>query len=552
MPSVGDSAINTATGANDNTSGTVSTGNSNGASAAPKVEGKTSGSSKWKTYADKASGRRYYHNGVTTTWDRPTDYESDSDGTAESPTIKKRKSSKTLIVTDDGDAHSAGGEDSSQKKKKKKASASSSKKIKAENVTWCTKAEATAAFKGLLLAKDIGPTTKWNEVVRLCSSDSRWEACSTMGERKQALAEYQTKRANEIREQRRKESARAKDAFSNLLTEVLPTVRDFHPHSQPPPRFSDVRDAISKDDRFYAVEEEATREELFYDFVEELRKRDERKRRGRKREARDAFVAFLKDREERGGLTFASTWASFLASLDDSDRKDPRFAPSAAMSEQDRQLYFADYVIDLQAAEDEKRRKIREARRRAEKAQRDAYRSALRAMAIDGKILPSTRWRNIEDAVSAHDSFGPVQAQGREAPREMFEDFVDDWAEDYRRDRSFLSRLASVSTKASRVEVTVDTSYEDFTKGLLDLAAHSPEQYSDVRRVLNREEPVSSARLYFNELVLRAKEAAELAAKSFRAKVGYGGRGGRRGSSKEAESSEDEGEIKEDGEVNDN
>ena len=56
------------------------------------------------------------------------------------------------------------------------------------------------------------------------------------------------------------------------------------------------------------MEDETTREELFYDFVEELRKREERNKRNKKREAKENYLAFLKLREEEGKLTFASTW----------------------------------------------------------------------------------------------------------------------------------------------------------------------------------------------------------------------------------------------------
>jgi pre-mRNA-processing factor 40 len=215
------------------------------------------------------------------------------------------------------------------------------------------------------------------------------------------------------------------------------------------------------------------------------------------------------------------------------------------MSDSDRQLYFADHVIELQAAEDEKRRRIRDARRRAEKAQRDAYREVIRIMAIEGAIIPSTRWRNVEDVITADPTFLPVQEQDHEAPREIFEDFVEDWNVLYRRDRSFLSHLVQSFSKKG-THVTPDTGYEVFTKKLLEAAAYSPEVYADTRRVINREEPVSSARLHFNELVLRAKEDADEAAKSFRSKTGFKGQL-RRGSTED--SSEDEGEIVEDGEV---
>jgi pre-mRNA-processing factor 40 len=160
----------------------------------------------------------------------------------------------------------------------------------------------------LLLAKGIAPTLKWNEVVKFCSSDSRWEACKdvlSVGERRQALAEYQTKRANELRNQERQEKIRAKDAFGQLLTDVLPSVSGFSAWSS---RFAEIRSSLAKDDRFHAVAEEGTRESLFLDFCEEFRKRDERKKRSKKREAQEAFQSVLAEKEEAGDLTFASTW----------------------------------------------------------------------------------------------------------------------------------------------------------------------------------------------------------------------------------------------------
>ena len=170
---------------------------------------------------------------------------------------------------------------------------------------YSNKAEALAAFKGLLLAKDIAPTTKWQDVVKTCSDDKRWDACTTMGERKQALAEYQTKRANELRDVKRQEKVRAKEAYQRLLTNVLPSSEVFTPGTS---RFTDVRDLLSKDDRFYAVEDETTREELYYEFVEELRKKDERSKRNKIREAKENCLSYFKAKEEEGKLSFASTW----------------------------------------------------------------------------------------------------------------------------------------------------------------------------------------------------------------------------------------------------
>jgi pre-mRNA-processing factor 40 len=230
----------------------------------------------WVEYTDVTSGKKYYSNGVTTTWESPE-------------TFISHPEKVTL--------HPPEEEEPPQKKKK----------VSQKSIQFSSKAEAIAAFKGLLLAKDIQPTTKWNDVVKLCSPDPRWEACEvlTQGERKQALAEYQTKRANELRDSERQERVRAKEAFSGLLSEMLSNIESFNPATS---RFADLRSLLSKDDRFHAVHDEATRESLFLEFCEEVRKRDERKKRNKRREAKESFLGFLREQEESGVLTFASTW----------------------------------------------------------------------------------------------------------------------------------------------------------------------------------------------------------------------------------------------------
>lgn len=212
---------------------------------------------------------------------------------------------------------------------------------------------------------------------------------------------------------------------------------------------------------------------------------------------------------------------SFVSSLGDEEKNDSRFIVSANMSDSDRQLYFSDYVIVLQNAEDEKRRRIRDARRRAEKEQRDAYREKLREFAKLGTINPSTHWRSVEDKIVSDPCYEPVLAQGRDVPMEIFNDFVDDWSEQYRRDRSTLSRLWESSKKEFQLDESTE---EDFSKKLLELAADSPDIYGDIRR-MSSTEALSSIRLFFNELKANVGSASL---------------------NNNDDSSEDEGEIKED------
>lgn len=457
---------------------------------------------KWVEYVDPTSGKKYYYDGTTTTWDKPPDY---VEVTTEI-TGKKRS-----IM--DGD-----NEDKDETAKQKKKSSETTVSI------YQNKAEAIAAFKGMLLAKGVTPTMKWNDVVKLCTGDARWESCpGSVGERKQALAEYQAKRANELRDEKRLEKIRAKDAFLMLLTEMIPALNGTSSSSCD--NFSDFRTNLAKDDRFFAVEEESEREEIFYEFMEELRKRDERQRRNRKRDAKEAFLSFLKFQEESGLLSFASTWSTFIASLEESSRSDNRFAVSPFMSDSDRQLYFADYVIQLHHQEDEKKRRIRDARKRAEKAQRDAYRDILRNLCAEGSILPSTDWHKAQELLSSHESFGPVQGQDKEAPRVLFEDFIGEWKDCYKHDKGFLSHICAMSEP--RLNVTHNMRFEEFRKLILENAGRSPDLYSEARRIFNQADLPSSAKLYFDEM----KSTKESSRRS------------------KAKFDLDEGEVMEDGEV---
>lgn len=231
---------------------------------------------------------------------------------------------------------------------------------------------------------------------------------------------------------------------------------------------------------------------------------------------------------------------SFLSAIALSDKEDSRFVVSPAMTDSDRQLYFADFVIELQAAEEDKRRRIRDARRRAEKLQRDAYRNALEKLGADGKISPSSHWRDVERLMGGDSAYEDMLEQDLDAAREIFEEFTDEWSDIYRRDRQLLSQLVHPSSNRE-ILVTRDTKYDSFMKALLEEAKNSPQTYAEAKRITKTEEPRSSARLYFNELVNTAKEKTTLPyrRRSF---------GSRRGSL-QADSSEDEGEIIEEGEM---
>jgi pre-mRNA-processing factor 40 len=431
----------------------------------------------WKQYTDPNTGKKYYSNGLSTTWDRPKgfiDHEVKQDvPVAVEPPKKKKKSSETN-----------------------------------DEIIWESKEEAVAGFKALMLEKGISPSTKWNDIAKSCATDTKWIACEmflTIGERKQALAEYQTKRSNDLRDIERKEKIRAREDFLQLMTESLVETNGFSPWTS---TLKDVLNLLEYDDRYRKIENQSIRESLFLDFCEEFKKREERKKRLLHRGAQESFEAFLKEQEESGALNCSSTWISFVSSLGENQRNDPRFELSEHLSDTERQLYFADFIIHLQKLDDERRLKARSERVRIDEAHRLTFLEDIKELCRNGELLPTSTWRNVGRTISRLPSFGQLQEQGRNDPREIFEDFLAEWENSYRRDKSFLKRIICPS-HSQPIRLNANTSIDDFRKLILDASKTFLDATLQVQRIFERSDPVSSAQIFLNELLQEAREQNE-------------------------------------------
>uniref|UniRef100_A0A7S1BD05 WW domain-containing protein n=1 Tax=Corethron hystrix TaxID=216773 RepID=A0A7S1BD05_9STRA len=498
------------------------TGASSSATAISSSDISSVRSKKWKEYIDPTNRRRYYSDGLRAVWDRPPGF------------------METEVNTDSGTTTSSTAEPSIHPLRPH-ASAQSANLPSSSVATYTTKEDATSAFKALLVAKSVPPSMKWNEVVRLCSGDAVWNALSTAGERKQALAEYRTRRANEEREARRQRAQKEKEDLFQLLSEAE---RD---KTMPQQTWGHLTYGavaeivtINKDRRWRDVEDVELREEWFYDFVEERRKKEERVRRAARKVAKEGFLSLLRERDD---VHFHSSWSSFISSIDPAVTQDPRFV--AVGTDSDRQKCFADHIADLKNIEDEKRRHARETKRRTEKNQRDAYRSLLRSVIAEGKITTLSRWRTVGSELISRDDpiVDAVARQDEDAPREIFEDLVEDLRDAYRRDKLFLSRVLG------QADVVVDSkvSFDAFCRAVAG-AAEKLGMGEEAKEVLGRT-PVKTSRLFYDELVLRASAQSSFSFVNPGRRDGVMGPAGIGRRRSGVDDSEDEGEIVEDGEV---
>jgi len=298
--------------------------------------------------------------------------------------------------------------------------------VNQEPLVFNSQEERVEAFTKLLLDTGITSTNKWVEVTKLCNKDQRWNALTTIGQRKQVFAEYQTRRMKDEKEEKRLRQRKARDGFFKMLAED--TSIDVKT------RWREAQGSLSTDERYTNVEDDREREDLFNEFVTELaRKHDEQKRSFRKAREK-GFMAFLK--ENKSEITHTSKWSDSREKLE--DKKDPRFE---AMDESDRRNMFHDYVSDLRKESEAEIRVKEKEKEKLAKENRDAFRAFLKQKVKDGKITAESRWRDLKVDLEKEAAYKAMDGQSGAPPRELFDDLIDDLQYLYRADRKVGSPL---------------------------------------------------------------------------------------------------------------
>ena len=243
------------------------------------------------------------------------------------------KKKKTVSIAEEGN-----GTHSGKTKHQKKAMAAAKAEEDAANepeIVYSTREEAVNAFKSLLTDKGIPSAMKFKEVQEICSSDRRWNAIKSAGDRKQNLAEYQTKKAKFEREEKRERSKKLRDAFLLMLAEN--TQIDANT------RWRTARSFLCSDNRYKAIEDDREREDIFLEFIQELDKKEKEDANKTRREALSLFSAHLKDLHGEGKITRTTMWADAKPALA-AALADVRYA---LLNESDMRHALQDFTLEL-------------------------------------------------------------------------------------------------------------------------------------------------------------------------------------------------------------
>lgn len=279
----------------------------------------------WKEYAT-AEGKKYYHNGTETVWDMPEEYRIWSER-VEAASKKRR----VVVVEADAAAVAKG-------KQQKRASREEDAAAAAANepeIIYANREEAVDAFKSLLTDRGIPSAMKFKEVQEICQADKRWNALKSAGDRKQNLAEYQTKKAKIEKDEKRDKSKKLRDAFLLMLAEN--TQIDANT------RWRTAQTFLSSDNRYKAIEDDIEREDIFREFSQELGKKEKEDASKARKEAVIKFAQYLEELCVEGKINRRTVWADAKPVLS-SALADVKYS---TMSESDMRRALQEHTVEL-------------------------------------------------------------------------------------------------------------------------------------------------------------------------------------------------------------
>ncbi|KAL5705076.1 hypothetical protein ACHQM5_023422 [Ranunculus cassubicifolius] len=375
----------------------------------------------------------------------------------------------------------ASGQDMEEPKQGVEVAATSlvEKAVEPEPLIYANKQEAKDVFKALLESANVESDWSWEQAMRVIINDKRYGALRTLGERKQVFNEYLVQRKKQEAEERRIKQRRAREDFTTMLYEsdVLTSTT----------KWSKAITIFEDDERFKAVERVKDREDMFEDFISELKKKEKAKaQEDHKRNIRE-YKEFLQSCDF---IKANSQWRKVQDRLEQDER-------CLRLQKIERLDIFQEHINDLEKEEEEQKKILKEQQRRTERINRDEFRKLMEGHVGAGILTAKNHWRDYHEKVKDLPAYVAASSNtSGSTPKELFEDVAEDLQKQYDDDKTRIKD----SIKLTKITLASTWTLEDLKAAIAEELSLSP--ISDV-----------NLQFIYDELLDKAKEKEEKEAK---------------------------------------
>ena len=194
------------------------------------------------------------------------------------------------------------------------------------------------------------------------------------------------------------------------------------------PLYRNVRDLIKGLKGFSTLEDEKSREETFYEYVDELYDKEKEMIRERRLDAFNLFYTMLDSMPE---IDVNTTWKQVRETVLESENIKHHELLKTTMDRLDMLTVFEDFVRDRHRIFVDECRQEKEMRRRMERRNREAFKSALQDLVHQRKLHALMTWSDVYKLIRDDERYLNLLGQSGSTPIDLFHDVLDVLKNDY-------------------------------------------------------------------------------------------------------------------------
>lgn len=293
--------------------------------------------------------------------------------------------------------------------------------------------EAEAVFMRLLKRSGVQPDWTWDQALKATVKDPQYRAIKDAKDRKAAFEKYVVESRIQDKEREKERMAKLREDFTKMLRS--------HPEIKYYTRWKTARPIIEGETIFRSTSDDTERRQLFEEYIVGLKRAHAEKQSSDRKAALEEMTTIMRSLN----LEPYTRWSDAHVMINATERfkNDDKFK---TLTKSDVLTGFDQHIKSLERSFNDTRQSEKAKKLRRERQNRDSFNNLLKELRSGGKIKAGTKWMEIQPLIEDDPRYVAMLGQSGSTPLDLFWDSVEDEERVLRQKRNEVLDVLDVST----------------------------------------------------------------------------------------------------------